>query len=133
MTDQFLNTKEFAKLSGLSTNQISKYLRNGSLKGEKKSGKWQIPKSELDSPVVKGASAPAPAKETAPKAPAPQPSTTTSGALTVAEFAQKTFLTEKGVLEWITKGRINGIKDANGQWQISAASLEDPAVAYLVR
>ena len=133
MTDQFLNTKAFSDITGLSPNLISKYLRNGTLKGEKKSGKWQIPKSELDAPIVKGASTSISVKKEATKAPTPQPSSPSAHSLTVAEFAQKTYLTEKGVVEWIAKGRIQGTKDKNGEWQINADSLEDPAVARLVR
>ena len=133
MTDQFLNTKEFSKITGISTKVISKYLRDGTLKGEKKSGKWQIPRSELDTALVKGSAAPTPAETTARKKPAPKPSTAGGSPLSVSEVAEKTFLTEKGVVEWITKGFITGTKDENGNWQISADSLDTPAVARLVR
>ncbi|MBU4001688.1 MAG: helix-turn-helix domain-containing protein [Proteobacteria bacterium] len=128
MTDPFLDTKEFASLTGISNHAIAKYLREGRLKGEKKSGKWSIPRSELQSLVVTGLlntlkEDPPPTVE--PESELPD--------FSVSEFSLKTFLTETGVKQWLAKGLLQGKKNDRGEWRISAANLENPKVKRLVR
>ena len=51
----------------------------------------------------------------------------------IAEFAGMTYLTEKGVAEWLKLGRLRGSQDAQGAWRIDAANLEASIVKRLVR
>jgi predicted site-specific integrase-resolvase len=129
MTDQeFLNTSEFSSRTGISTKMITQHIRDEKLKAEKKSGKWAIPESELNAPVVSGELALSAKKEAA-----PAPSGPITGGMSVAAFAEKTFLTEKGVLQWLAKGRIKGTRDQDGQWQIADDNLENPKIRHLLR
>lgn len=124
--DTLLTTKEFASRSGLAVAQVTKLLREKKIAGEKQSGKWMIPSSELAS-VGK----PAPAAATPSMKPAP-----TTGSATVysiPEFSAKTYLTEAGVTQWLKQGRLRGTQGPGGEWQIEAASLELPCVKHLLR
>ncbi len=127
--DNLLTAKEFAAQSGLTVNQVTKMLRAEKIKGQKQSGKWMIPASELTSsdsqpPAAKPAQAPAPK---------PAPSPGASQTYSVPEFSAKTYLTETGVLRWLKQGRLQGNQTSDGQWQVDAASLELPAVQHLLR
>ena len=51
----------------------------------------------------------------------------------VAEFADMTYLTENGVMQWLKQGRLKGQQSDKGDWQIDAANLEVPHVKRLVR
>ena len=51
----------------------------------------------------------------------------------IAEFAGMTYLTEKGVAEWLKLGRLTGSQDAQGNWRIDAANLEAAPLKRLVR
>jgi hypothetical protein len=51
----------------------------------------------------------------------------------VAEFANMTYLTEKGVTQWLRQGLLKGQQNAQGEWQIEASNLEIPNVKRLVR
>lgn len=127
--EQFLTSKEFADRSGLPVSKVTKLIRDGRIKGQKKSGKWMIPASEL-----RAAKAPAAPSENArprktPNAPAARPGQTYS----VAEFSAMTYLTEYGVRDWLKKGLLKGIQSEDGQWRVDAASLETPHIKRLVR
>ena len=134
---QLLTSKEFANRSGLPVSKITKLLRDGSLKGQKKGGKWMISASELDAFQTPQASA---------AQPSPPPKTKTTGATapsapaarsaqgyTVAEFSALTYLTEFGVRDWLKKGRLKGDQTKNGEWRIDAANLEASHIKRLVR
>ena len=51
----------------------------------------------------------------------------------VAAFADLTYLTEKGVMQWLKQGLLKGQQDAEGDWQVDASNLEVPNVKRLVR
>ena len=51
----------------------------------------------------------------------------------VNEFADMTYLTENGVMEWLQRGLLKGRQDAKGNWQVETANLEDPNVKRVVR
>jgi hypothetical protein len=51
----------------------------------------------------------------------------------VSEFAAMTYLTEKGVSEWLRIGRLQGIRLENGELQVSASNLQVPDISRLVR
>ena len=44
-----------------------------------------------------------------------------------------TYLTEKGVSEWLRIGRLQGIRAENGELQVSASNLQLPDISRLVR
>jgi len=75
----------------------------------------------------------APAKA---KKPAPAPKKTpakTKKAFSVVEFSEMTYLTQKGVNEWLKQGKLKGQKDAKGNWLVDAASFELPFMEKLIR
>ena len=51
----------------------------------------------------------------------------------VAEFSEMTYLTLKGINEWLKQGKLKGEKDENGNWFIDAASLQLPFMKKLIR
>ena len=130
MTEQhtFLNAKEFSEKTGISSSTVTKLLRNGKINGEKKSGKWFIPNSELTSPAVLELTGKQPAD------PAPEAKEAVSSKkYSVSEFSKMTYLTEKGVLQWLNQGRLKGGKTSQGEWVVDAANLDIPDVGRLVR
>ena len=146
---ELLTSAKFAKKTGLTTATVSKLIRDGKIKAAKKSGKWMIDPDQLNAKAVKAAS-----KSGKPKAkkkaakPTPKKASTESkkaaepkadkpaGAqksFSIAEFAGMTYLTEKGVAEWLKIGRLTGSQDAQGDWRIDAANLEAAPIKRLVR
>lgn len=125
---KLFTTKEFADRSGLPVSKVTKLLRDGGLKGQKKAGKWVIPASELDAAQ---ASAPTGTKTLSapPKAPAPR----SGQGHSVAEFSAMTYLTENGVRDWLKKGRLKGTRAKDGEWRIDDANLDAPHIKPLVR
>ena len=84
--------------------------------------------------TAKATKAKAPAKKTAaPKKKAAPKSAKTAKSFSVAKFADMTYLTENGVMEWLQQGLLKGQQGANGDWQIDASNLEVPNVKRLVR
>jgi len=147
--DQFLTSGEFASKAGITTTSVTKLIRAGKIKAEKKSGKWMISPDQLNSKAVQDSIKPGKkpaAKKTGKSAgkkatinkPAPtkndKPAKAKAGKMyTVAEFAGMTYLTEFGVKEWLKQGRLTGQQAAGGDWQVDAANLEVPDVKRLVR
>ena len=147
--DQLLNTGEFASRAGIATSIVSKLIRDGKIKAEKKSGKWMISPDELNSkdlqglskkgkaaPKKKTAKAAGGTKKSASPATKKQPAKSPGGkkkAYTLSEFTAMTYLTENGVQQWLKQGRLSGRQDDQGQWLIDAANLEVADVKRLVR
>jgi len=52
---------------------------------------------------------------------------------TVAEFAAMTYLTEKGVAEWLKAGRIKGVLKENGEWRVLERNLQVADISRLLR
>ncbi len=89
------------------------------------------PRAKTAAPAKK---AKAPAKKAAaPKKKATPKSTKATKSLSVAEFADMTYLTENGVMQWLQQGLLIGQQNAKGDWQIEASNLEVPNVKRLVR
>ena len=138
---ELLTSAEFAKKTGLKTAAVSKLIREGKIKATKKSGKWMINPDQLNAAAVTAAPSsgkPAPKKKAPVKtkaAAAPKADKPAAGAKTfsISEFAGMTYLTEKGVSEWLKIGRLSGSQDAQGAWRIDAANLEAPGMKRLVR
>ena len=139
---QLLTTGEFASRAGIAAAKVSKLIRDGKIKAEKKSGKWMISSSELN--AVKGLSKktkPSPKKK-APKAAskkaaaAKKPAAAKPSAaktIPLADFVSMTYLTEAGVKDWLRQGRLKGLQNDSGEWLIDAANLEVPDIKRLVR
>jgi hypothetical protein len=125
MTDKRpLTAKGFSIKAGIPASTVTQLLRDGKIKGEKKSRKWIIPESELNSPALQNEPKSAPP---APKAPAD------AGSYSVAEFSKMTYLTEKGVTEWLKSNRLSGEIDDKGQWRVFSSNLDAQFVKRLLR
>ena len=72
-------------------------------------------------------------KTAAPKKKAAPKTAKTTKSFSVAEFANMTYLTENGVMEWLQQGLLKGQQNARGAWQVDASNLEVPNVKRLVR
>ena len=127
---QFLNAREFTEKSGISGQTLTRLLREGKIKGEKVSGKWVIPRSELNSPLVSVAPDTEPVEF---KIRENTPPGASSPTYTIAEFSRMTYLTEKGVLNWLKKGRLTGRQTPKDGWRVDAANLDVPDLKWLVR
>jgi excisionase family DNA binding protein len=147
--NQLLTTREFATRTGIPTAKVSKLIREGKIKAEKKSGKWMIHPSELKVKIVQkagGGSASKPGK-TAAKAPQKKAAAGVEKSArpekdkvvldqrtyTIAEFAEMTYLTEFGVGLWLKQGRLTAKQNEKGEWLIDASSLQVPDVKRLIR
>jgi excisionase family DNA binding protein len=156
-----MTTSEFAKAAGVSAASISKLIRDGKLKARKEGGKWLISRIQVDSKVVRALKKPAKAGKSKParqpsapmppvsqgpgpvQAPAdhgaasadpPEPETRAEEkTYTISEFAAMTYLTEKGVSEWLKSGRIKGVQEANGEWRVLGSNLQVPDISRLLR
>ena len=51
----------------------------------------------------------------------------------VSEFSEMTYLTLKGVNDWLKQGKLKGEKDEKGNWLVDAASLQLPLMKKLIR
>jgi excisionase family DNA binding protein len=155
-----MTTREFAEATGIPTATISKLIREGKLKAKKEGKSWMIPQSQLEAKGVRElgkpptpakakkpstpAAAPSPAKTASPvriaPVPVPEPA---AGArhkepsaeknYSVSEFAAMTYLTQKGVSEWLRIGRLKGIRQENGELRVSANNLQLPDISRLLR
>jgi outer membrane biosynthesis protein TonB len=100
--------------------------------------KTAAPKKKAGAPAKKTAApkkraAATTSKAAAPKKPAAAKPPKALKSFSVSEFAAMTYLTEKGVRQWLQQGLLKGRQDAKGNWQIEASNLEVPNVKRLVR
>ncbi len=157
---KLLTTSKFSQLSGISVSTLNKWIRDGKIKGEKRSGRWMIGEDQLKSKAVRefggvGGSGPAKAaaggkKKTTkparkPPTAAKKPAKTgkpdkagskpTTGAKTysIDEFSALTYLTDLGVKAFLRKGRLKGEIDPGGNWRVFAENLLDPLIKHLIR
>jgi hypothetical protein len=94
---------------------------------------------------VKAKKAPAPTKKVPKelkkaaaktKKTSPEPKKTparTKKTFSVVEFSEMTYLTVKGVNDWLKQGKLKGEKDEKGNWLVDAASLQLPFMNKLIR
>jgi hypothetical protein len=151
-----MTTGEFSERTGLAPVEVANLIRDGKLKARKEGGKWAIPESQLSSKWVKAKPKPvagrarstakthaakprakAPAA-TAPPAPAAAPTPASpaepaEATYSIVEFSTMTYLTEKGVAEWLKIGRLKGVQAESGEWRVLGRNLQVPDVARLVR
>lgn len=133
MTDigQTLTTGEFSQKTGIAVSTITRMLRQGQINGEKHSGKWAIYESELQNKTVvtkkdRG-------KSSACLGPIFDAPLSDEPSYDVETFVQMTYLTEKGVRQWLKTGRLSGSTDAGGKVRVDAANLDRPDLRHLVR
>jgi hypothetical protein len=146
---ELLTSSEFSSKAGISATAVSKLIRDGKIKAVKKSGKWMIDPDQLKAKAVtKATKKSKPSAKKKPAKSAPKKTTAKAKKLsasntekppaapktfTIAEFVEMTYLTEKGVSEWLKTGLLTGQQDDRGIWQISVANLEVPNVKRLLR
>lgn len=137
MTDagKTLTTSEYSKISGIAVSTLAQMLRHGKLRGEKRNGKWAIDASEgqkiqttagktnKDADII--------AEPTVDQTPSVKPSG--SKVVDVATFVRMTYLTERGVLQWLKSGRLSGTVDDGGNTLVDADNLERPEIRHLIR
>ena len=108
-----------------------KLSKKSQTKGAAKAKKVSAKAKKTTAPAKKAA---APAKKiAAPKKKAVSKSAKTAQSFSVAEFADMTYLTENGVMQWLQQGLLKGQQNAKGGWQVDASNLEVPNVKRLVR
>jgi len=138
---RLLTTSEFASQAGVASAKVSKLIRDGKIKAEKKSGKWMINSSEVKvAQDLSKKAKPAPKKADAAKTSAPPKKAkpvakkaSAAKAYTLEEFVNITYLTENGVRQWLKQGRLSGLQNQTGEWMIDAANLDVPHIKRLVR
>ena len=111
---------------------VKKAQTKGTAKSKKvaaKAKKAKAPAKKTAAPKKKAV----PEKKTTPKKKAAPKSTNATKSYSVAKFADMTYLTEKGVMQWLQQGLLKGQQNARGEWQIDASNLEVPNVKRLVR
>lgn len=129
-----ISTKAFAERTGIPVTVITRLLREGRIDGTKRSGKWAIPANQTDLPLVRELRGGGKRTEPQPDDPQTRPRAVSGDRfLSVAEVAERTYLTETGVVQWLRAGRITGRRDAAGNWQVDADSLNRPHVKRLMR
>ena len=106
----------------------------GAVKAKKAGGKAK----KAAAPAKKVAALAKKAAAPANKAAAPEKKATPKPAkaakfFSVAEFADMTYLTENGVMQWLKQGLLKGWQDEKGDWQVDTSNLEVPNVKRLVR
>ena len=155
-----LSTREFSELTGIAVSTVNRLLREGKIKGVKTSGKWKIDRSEMTAKAIQAILKPSPkgtalgkigpmaSKKNAAQGPgvsldgisAAAEAITNSGVsvdsaktYSVSEFSGLTYLTEYGILEFLKKGRLQGVRDEKGQWRLGADNLRLPGLRHLLR
>ena len=128
--DNTLTTADFSKQTGVAVSRITKMLRQGKIRGEKRSGKWAIYASELQNPVIASNK-----HSDEPGSPGPifEASISSKSAYDVESFARMTYLTENGVRRWLRIGRLKGSIQTGGKMLVDATNLERPELQHLLR
>ena len=98
------------------------------IKAPTKAKKTQAPGKKAPKETKK-----APAKAKKPTAAPKKTPAKTKKTISVVEFSEMTYLTLKGVNEWLKQGKLKGQKDAKGKWLVDAASLQLPFMKKLIR
>ena len=112
-----LTTAEYAKRFALSVSTVTRMLRAGKLSGEKRGGKWVIFEKNVD---VRQTGTDATPAAPAANGPAPQAG---DDAYPIADFARMTYLTEKGVRQFLASGRLTGRVDAKVRVRVNRHAL----------
>jgi excisionase family DNA binding protein len=111
--------------------------------GAKRKAPAPKPGRTRPAPKAEAAPPPQPPVMEAPVAPEPQPAPAAvtsrpeapseEKTYTISDFAAMTYLTEKGVAEWLKIGRLKGIQKENGEWWVLECNLQVPDISRLLR
>jgi len=126
-----LTTGEFSQTTGIAVSTITQMLRQGKIRGEKRSGKWAIYASELQKTAIVTKKD----REELSDSMGPRfnrPAAAAKG-YDVETFAMMTYLTEKGVRQWLKAGRLSSHTDADGNVLVDADNLDRPELHHLIR
>jgi excisionase family DNA binding protein len=126
-----LTTDEFSQTTGIAVSRITQMLRQGKIRGEKRGGKWAIYESELQKTAIvtqKGRGE----VSVSPGSRFITPAAAAKG-YDVETFALMTFLTEKGVRQWLKSGRLSSRTDSDGNILVDADNLDRPELQHLIR
>ena len=97
----------------------------------------KVSKEKIKAPAkAKKTTAPAKKVPKEPKKAPTEPKKTpaqTKKTFSVDEFSEMTYLTLKGVNEWLKQGKLKGEKDENGNWLVDADSLQLAFMEKLIR
>jgi excisionase family DNA binding protein len=133
-SDALLTTREFAQKAGVSAGTVSKWLRQGTINGEKTSGKWLIAAAELGKIVQRSENPPSASKQSTSRPHAGSPKAgAESTSFTIQEFSDMTYLTPWGVQQWLKEGRLKKNVDAEGQLRVDGSNLDNPDIKRLLR
>ena len=126
-----LTTGEFSEITGMSVSTLTRMLRQGRIRGEKRGGKWAIFESEVHNSTV------APAQKESSSSsdfgPIFEAPVSSGKTYDIEAFSQMTYLTEKGVRQWLASGRLSGRLDPGGKGVVEAANLDRPELRHLIR
>ncbi|MEE4111859.1 MAG: helix-turn-helix domain-containing protein [Desulfobacteraceae bacterium] len=128
---KMLTTADFSQMTGIAVSTITRMLRQKAIRGIKQGGKWAIYESELQHAAV--VTDKYPGGTSADAAPSYHAPTTTPETYDVDAFSQMTYLTEKGVRQWLKTGRLSGRAGADGNMRVDAANLDRPDLQHLIR
>ncbi|WP_319409855.1 helix-turn-helix domain-containing protein [uncultured Desulfosarcina sp.] len=126
-----LTTGEFSKITGIAVSTITQMLRQGKIQGEKSSGKWAIHESELQKRAMVTRKEHGELSDNMGSV-FNIPAVAGKG-YDIEAFAQMTYLTEKGVRQWLKTGRLSGSVDSDGNVLVDAANLDRPELQHLLR
>jgi hypothetical protein len=133
--DNTLTTSDYSKLSGIAVSTIAQMLRQGKLRGEKRNGKWAIDASEVQK-IQTTAGETNKESDIIIKSNVDQTSSVNPSGGKVYDvdtFARMTYLTERGVRQWLKSGRLSGTVDDGGNALVDADNLERPEIRHLIR
>ena len=126
-----LTTGEFSKITGIPVSTITQMLRQGKILGEKNRGKWGIFESELQkSPMVTRTDRGELSENLGSVFNTPA---VAGKGYDIETFVRMTYLTEKGVRQWLKTGRLSGSADADGNFLVDASNLDRPELQHLLR
>ena len=126
-----LTTAEYAKRAGIPVAAVTRMLREGKLRGEKRGGRWVV--FEDASPATPSADTGTAKSSSSPPTADTSMSLAGKTAYDVETFAALTYLTVKGVHQWLKAGRLSGRIAASGEITVDAANLERSDFKHLVR
>lgn len=139
---QALSTREFSDMTGISISIVTRLVREGKIKGVKISGKWLIDQEEINAETVKSLSKTVRPQEDSgtgrtsaalERNEKKRPSKPSDRTYSVAEFSDLTYLTEKGVEEFLKSGRLQGARDDKGNWRVGHENLQNSNIRHLIR
>ena len=133
--DNTLTTSEYSKISGITVSTIAQMLRQGKLRGKKLNGKWAIDASEVQKIKTTAVKTNNTTENKGVLSADQTPSVNPSGVKVydVETFVRMTYLTERGVRQWLKSGRLSGTVDNGGNAAVDADNLERPEFRHLIR